>query len=309
MSRLLNLEVVPARPCDVDFAWYEDIRADLLRRTIKHMGRVLDVGCGRGGVLLMLSGQIGEGIGIDINQGDLHRAETERKQRKITNVMFQHADAIVLPFPSDSFDAVLLLGDVLAYPSTYGKHGSVVSELRRVLKEEGVAVHESMNWDWEYRWPYPPSDISFTRSGMNNFTMHRIRRNVSGLETAQDYVVLPETPLYQWILEQDWPVSPQGANIQLEVREYTPIPEEWLKLCGVSQYKHYRAQDLTRLYKSAGFHHPEVFAYGQTYDIAAKAGLLDQVAVFQSELATAEAEVAFTLRLGSGPWLFLVAEK
>jgi SAM-dependent methyltransferase len=257
----------------------------------------------------LLSEQIREGIGIDIDQGNLDRAENERQQRKITNVMFQHADATALPFPNDSFDVVLLLGDVLAYPSTNGKHGSVVSELRRVLKVGGVAVHESMNWEWEYRWPYPPSDISFTRSGMNNFTMQRIRRDVSGLETAQDYEVLPETRLYQWILEQEWPVSPQGANTQLEVREITPIPEEWLKFRSVSQYKHYRAQDIARLYKSVGFHHPEVFAYGQTYDIAAKAGVLEQVALFQSELATAEAEVAFTLRLGSGPWLFLVAEK
>ena len=55
--------------------------------------------------------------------------------------------------------------------------------------------------------------------------------------------------------------------------------------------------------------HPEVFAFGQTNDIAAKAGVLEQLALFQSELATAEAEVAFTLHLGSGPWLFLVAEK
>jgi len=309
MSRLLDLKVVPARPCDVDFAWYEEIRADLVCQTVKPMAWVLDVGCGGGGVLFLLSMQIEEGIGIDINQGDLEHAESERKQRKITNVMFQHANALALPFPSDSFDVVLLLGDVLAYPSTYGKHGSVVSELRRVLKEGGLAVHESMNWDWEYRWPYPPSDISFTQSGKNNFTMHRTRRDVSGLETAQDYEVLPGTPLYQWILEQDWPVSPQGVNTQLEVREVAPIPEEWLKFCSVSQYKHYRAQDLARLYKSAGFHHPEVFAYGQTYDIAAKAGLLEQVAVFQSELAAAEAEVAFTLRLGSGPWLFLVTVK
>jgi len=257
----------------------------------------------------MLSGQIGEGIGIDICQGDLDRAESERQRRKIPNVMFQHADATALPFPDGGFDVVLLLGDVLVYPSIYGKHETVVAELRRVLKEGGVAAHESMNWDWEYRWPYPPSNISFTRSGKNDFTMHRIRRDVSGLETAQDYEVLPGTPLYQWILEQEWPVSPQGANTQLEVREYTPIPEEWLKFCSVSQHKHYRAQDLARLYKRAGFHPPELFAYGQTYDIAAKAGLLEQVAAFQSELATAEAEVAFTLRLGSGPWLFLVAKK
>ena len=229
--------------------------------------------------------------------------------RKITNVMFQRADATVLPFLNDSFDVVLLLGDVLAYPSIYGRHEMVVSELRRILKEGGIAVHESMNWDWEYRWPYPPSDIWFKRSGTNSFSMHRIRRDASGLEMAQDYEVLPGTPLYQWILEQEWPVSPQGWNTHLEVREYTPVPEEWLKFCGVSQYKHYRPQDLVQLYKNAGFNHPEVFAYGQTYDIVAKAGLLEQIVMFRSKLATAEAEVAFTLHLGSGPWLFLIAEK
>jgi ubiquinone/menaquinone biosynthesis C-methylase UbiE len=309
MNRSLDLEIVPTRPCDVDFAWYEEIRACLLRQAVKLKGRALDVGCGPGDVLFLLSEQIGEGIGIDIDQGNLDRAENERQQRKITNIMFQQADATALPFPNDSFDIVLLLGDVLAYPSTYGKHISVVSELRRVLKLGGVAVHESMNWDWEYRWPYPPSDISFTRSGMNNFTLHRIKRDMTGLETAQDYEVLPETPLYQWILEQEWPVSPQGANTQLEVRENIPLPEEWIRFLNVSQYKHYRAQDLRRLYKSVGFHHPKVFAYGQTYDIAAKAGVLEQVAVFQSELASAEAEVAFKLHLGSGPWLFMVAEK
>ncbi len=37
-------------------------------------------------------------------------------------------------------------------------------------------------------------------------------------------------------------------------------------------------------------------------------GLLEQIGAFQAALALAEAELAFTLRLGSGPWLFLIAE-
>jgi ubiquinone/menaquinone biosynthesis C-methylase UbiE len=309
MTESLDLRVVPAHPCDVDFAWYEEIRAGLLRRTVARTNRVLDVGCGRGDVLLMLSEQIEEGIGIDICRDDLGHAECAQKRRGITNVVFHQADATALPFADSGFDVVLLLGDVLACLSTYREHETVVAELRRVLKEGGTAVHESMNWDWEYRWPYSPSDIWFTRSGKNDFTMHRIRRDASGSETTQDYQVLSATPLYQWILEQEWPVSPQGWNTHLEVKECAPIPKQWLRFCGVSHYKHYRAQDLARLYGRAGFHHPEVFAYGQTYDIAAKTGLLGQVAAFQSELAAAEAELAFTLRLGSGPWLFLVAEK
>jgi hypothetical protein len=50
-------------------------------------------------------------------------------------------------------------------------------------------------------------------------------------------------------------------------------------------------------------------SYNSKQVIAANAGLLEQVAAFKSELATAEAELAFTLHLGSDPWLFLVAEK
>jgi SAM-dependent methyltransferase len=168
----------------------------------------------------------------------MSRAERERQQRRIGNVSFRHADAQALPFPEDSFDVVLLLGDVLTYVDP-ANHMAVVAELWRVLKPGGRAIHESMNWDWEYRWPYPPSDIAFTRSGKGGLTAHRIKREPSGLETSQDYEVLPGTPLHRWILDQEWPVSPQEANTRLEVREHAPIPEAWLKPCGEGWYKHY----------------------------------------------------------------------
>jgi SAM-dependent methyltransferase len=307
-SESLNLSVVPQQPCDVDFGWYEEIRTDLLRRTAGHSGCVLDVGCGRGQVLLMLSEQIGEGLGIDVADEDLARAEGDRQKARIGNVSFRHGDARDLDLPDASFDVVLLLGDVLTYIDP-AQHNDVVAELWRVLKPGGRVVHESMNWDWEYRWPYPETDIAFKRAGEGRFTAHRNRRDASGLETSQDYEVSPGTPLDQWIGDQEWPVSPQEASTCLEVKEHRPIPEAWLKPCGESRYKHYCADDLVRLYGEASFGCVEIIPYGQTYDLVNKAGLLEQLAPFQSQLAHAEAELAFTLRLGSGPWLFAVAEK
>jgi len=307
-SETLNLSVVPQQPCDVDFGWYEEIRHELLRRTVGQAGRVLDVGCQRGGVLLMLSEQIEEGIGIDVADEDLARAESERQARGVENVAFQHGDALNLAFPDASFDVVLLLGDVLTYIDPT-KHGSVVGELYRVLKPGGRAVHESMNWSWEYRWPYPKTDIAFKRAGKERFTAHRLERDASGLETSRDYEVLPDTPLQCWILRQEWPVSPQEASTWLEVEEHTPVPEAWLKPTGESQFKHYCLDDLARLYSAGGFRHVEAFAYGQTYDLVNRAGLLEQISLFQSQLARTEAELALTLRLGSGPWLFAVSEK
>jgi ubiquinone/menaquinone biosynthesis C-methylase UbiE len=304
----LNLSVVPQQPCDVDFAWYNEIRDHLLRRTVGEADQVLDVGCGPGDVLLMLSGQIGAGIGIDISDDDLRRAESERQRQGIVNVTFRHGDATALPFPDGRFDVVLLLGDVLTYIDP-GEHEAVIAGLSRVLEDGGTVVHESMNWDWEYRWPYPATDIAFMRSGKDTFTAHRVKRDASGWETSQDDEVLPATPLHQWILDQEWPVSPQQASTRLEAREHAPIPEAWLKPCGESRYKHYGIGDLERLYSEAGFHHVEAFSYGQTYDLVNKAGLLEQLAPFRSQLAEAEANLAFTLRMGCGPWLFLVAGK
>lgn len=308
MGGLLDLSVVPQQPCDLDFGWYDEIRTSLLRRTVGQASRLLDVGCGRGEVLLMLAEQIGEGVGIDTADEDLARAESERQRQRVCNVTFRHSDATGIAFPEDSFDVVLLLGDVLTYVDP-GKHEAVVAELWRVLKPGGRAVHESMNWDWEYRWPYPLSDIAFTHSGKDAFTAHRIKREPSGLETSQDYEVLPGTPLHQWILGQEWPVSRPEATTRLEAREHAPIPEAWLRPGGESQYKHYCMGDLERLYSGAGFCHVEVVAYGQTYDLINRAGLLEQFTPFQSQLALVEAELASILRLGSGPWLFAVADK
>ncbi|MBN1936575.1 MAG: class I SAM-dependent methyltransferase [Anaerolineae bacterium] len=307
-SESLNLSVVPQQPCDVDFGWYEEIRDELLRQTVGQAGRVLDVGCGRGQVLLMLSGQIGEGIGIDVADEDLSHAESERQERGAENVSFRHGDALGLAFPDASFDVVLLLGDVLTYIDP-AKHGKVVADLYRVLKPGGQAVHESMNWTWEYRWPYPKMDIAFKRAGKEAFTAHRLARDAFGLEASQDYEVLPDTPLHRWIVAQEWPVSPQEASTWLEVQEHAPIPEAWLKPSGRSQFKHYCSGDLERLYSVGGFCSVEAFAYGQIYDLVNRAGLLEQIAPFQSQLACTEAELALTLRLGSGPWLFAVAEK
>jgi ubiquinone/menaquinone biosynthesis C-methylase UbiE len=304
----LSLSVVPPQPTDVDFGWYNEIRDHLLRRTVGQADQVLDVGCGPGDVLLMLSAQIGAGIGIDISDGDLRRAESERQRRDIANVTFRHGDTTALPFPDESYDTVLLLGDVLTYLEP-DKHGTVIAELSRVLEDGGTVVHESMNWDWEYSWPYPAVDIAFKRSGTGDYTGHRLERDASGLETSDNYEVLPETPLYRWISEQAWPVSPQGLNTWLEVREGTPITDEWCKFCGTSQTRHYGPRDLEQLYRSAGFRHVEVWSYGQTYDLVNKAGLLQQLVPFRSQLAAAEAELAFALRMGCGPWLFLVAEK
>ncbi|MBT4498784.1 MAG: class I SAM-dependent methyltransferase [Gemmatimonadetes bacterium] len=312
----MNLRVLPSGPCEIDFAWYDTLRTGLLRREAGSDVELLDVGCGRGDILLMLATQIRRGVGIDVDRAALSEAERRRTEQGIKGVTFQEGSVLNLDFADSQFDVVLLLGDVLTYPDLYGKHDRVLMEMKRVLRSGGKVVHQSMNWDWEYR-SYAPTLSCFKRDkgstwiqeGEGKLTFHRTRRTVAGLETTRDYEVVPDSPLEEWVQEQDWPVSPQEWNTSLDVEETGLLPRAWLKSTGVSRYKHYRPRDLQSLYRRAGFEKPEVIAYGQTYDIAEKAELLQEMIPFQDRLAEAEVELACGLRLGSGPWLLLVAGK
>ena len=301
----LELKALPSDPCEVDFAWYDMIRAELLRKTVGQAEKVLDVGCCQGEVLSMLSKQVGRGVGVDISEDDIAIAENTRKRQDIKNIEFIQADGVDLPFTSSTFDVVLCLGDVLSYSNLYGEQERVLSEMKRVLRDNGLTVYEGTNWDWEYR--LSPHWTFFTRTDDGRFYFHRAKRTASGRETVRAYEVVSETPLYDWILLQDWPVSPQGLNTSLDVIEEKPIPQRHLRFRGVNRGRYFTSRTLKRKYEHVGFPCVEVFAYGQTYDITSRTGLLETVEPLKAELAKAEAEMVFQLRMGSGPWLFLVA--
>lgn len=307
MRTHIKLRVVPSPPCDLDFTWYELIRSAFLRRIVAQQATVLDVGCGPGDVLLALSEQITRGFGIDISQNAITAADTTRTQRGTTNVQFIHANAVQLPFKAAAFDTALCLGDVLCYPNLYEHQERVVSEIHRVLRKNGLAVHECMNWDWEYR--SDPQGAVFKRQEGERFSFVRLERTPAGSELCHNYQVVSNSPLHEWVQEQVWPVSPMTWDVTLNVVEEEPISDSWLRFENISRHQHYTPAALQRLYQAAGFQRVETVAYGQTYDIVNKAGLLDTIAPYQEALATAEAQFACELRLGSGPWLLALAWK
>jgi hypothetical protein len=54
MRKSLKLKVLPNNPCEVDFTWYNLIRAELLRKTVRWTERALDVGLDYPSTLLTL---------------------------------------------------------------------------------------------------------------------------------------------------------------------------------------------------------------------------------------------------------------
>jgi ubiquinone/menaquinone biosynthesis C-methylase UbiE len=97
--------------------------------------RILDCGCGPGGISLGLAAYVPDGqvVGIDVEGGQLEMGREQARVRGIDNVRFERASVYKLPFADASFDAVL------AHAVLYhlGEPAQALQELLRVLKPGG----------------------------------------------------------------------------------------------------------------------------------------------------------------------------
>jgi len=94
---------------------------------------VLDVGTGHGEPALRVAevvGPAGTVAGIDPVVGMIEAARREASQRSQRNLRFEVARADTLPFPNDSFDAVVCRFGVMFFPSPIDG----IREMLRVLK-------------------------------------------------------------------------------------------------------------------------------------------------------------------------------
>ena len=125
--------------------WAQDLRKTTYRhlRTTPGM-RLLDVGCGRGEVVLALAdivGAAGSVTGIDFSEAMVATAREAGRGR--SNVAFERADAHDLPYPEASFDgcrAERVLEHVRDARRTLG-------EMRRVCRPGGRVVAAEPDWD------------------------------------------------------------------------------------------------------------------------------------------------------------------
>jgi SAM-dependent methyltransferase len=121
--------------------------------------RVLDVGCGRGLILVGAARRLttGSAVGIDIWQAeDLsgNRADVPLKNAALEGVAdrvsVQNADMRRLPFPDDSFDVVLSRAAIHNVYSAADR-ATTIREIARVLKRGGRAVIADIRHHGEYK--------------------------------------------------------------------------------------------------------------------------------------------------------------
>jgi len=121
---------------------FEPYAADLAQRLRKRtLSRVLEIAAGTGVVTRTLAAALPETVSIvatDLNQAMLDHAIGVGTKRA---VQWRQADAMRLPFPDASFDAVVCQFGVMFFPDK----SKAYSEARRVLKPAGVFIFNV--WD------------------------------------------------------------------------------------------------------------------------------------------------------------------
>jgi len=159
------------RRVEDSYWWYAILRESVAAEVKSHLAgraapRILDAGCGTGGMMAMLrredlSWQV---TGIDFSPEALEHT----RERGFPDVILGSVNA--LPFPNDSFDVVISL-DVLYFEGVNDREA--LSEFHRVLKPGGLLVLNLPAFD------LLRGEHDVAVRGVRRYTPFRVRRMLS----------------------------------------------------------------------------------------------------------------------------------
>jgi 2-polyprenyl-3-methyl-5-hydroxy-6-metoxy-1,4-benzoquinol methylase len=123
---------------EYDYALFEYYRsakvlAFLAQSGVTPTGRILDAGCGGGGMPLSFAEETAQVVGIDLVDRFRDAGTRLADEKQLANLAFLQADGTALPFAAASFDAVLSHA-VIEHVADAGEY---LVQCRRVLKPGG----------------------------------------------------------------------------------------------------------------------------------------------------------------------------
>jgi SAM-dependent methyltransferase len=117
-----------------------DAEAAFVAERLSHGARVLDCPCGTGRISIPLAQRGFKVAGLDISNRVLEVARAAAPELDL-----QQGDMRELPWPAESFDAVLNLWTAFGYFETQAEDERVLSEVARVLVPGGLFVIDTIN--------------------------------------------------------------------------------------------------------------------------------------------------------------------
>lgn len=171
-----------------------EIESALLGALPARVGRLLDIGCGTGGLLELLAARIDEGVGVDASRDMLALARTRLAEHGHAHLTVRQADMYRLPLADASFDAVTLQM-VLHYAED---PAAALAEAGRVLKPGGLllivdlAPHQRADLlgAHAHRWP------GFDDAEMAGWL------GATGCATARGTTIPGALPVCLWVAER-----------------------------------------------------------------------------------------------------------
>jgi len=122
--------------------------------------KILDLCCGQGRHMLELKRRGFENVeGLDRSRYLVNKARIQARKEGI-GIKIREGDARKLPYPTDSFDVVMILGNSFGYFESATDDEKVLSEVRRVLKPDGKLLlditdgeytrkkYQKRSWEW-----------------------------------------------------------------------------------------------------------------------------------------------------------------
>jgi ubiquinone/menaquinone biosynthesis C-methylase UbiE len=126
--------------------WQNAVRDKVIFLSDDAAGKLLEIGCGEGLLLLKLASLKPklDIYGIDIWNEILVRAQSKFDKNNIQNVLLSQADATQLPFKDKFFDCVICINVFFNLPSEAMVKQSL-EEISRVVKKEGKIIFDIRN--------------------------------------------------------------------------------------------------------------------------------------------------------------------
>lgn len=213
---------------------------------------LLDCGCGPGSITIGFAEKVfpGKVIGVDIQAEQLEYAKRISAEKKISNVEFQQANALSLPFADNSFD-VIYANALLCHIKD---PMNVIKEFKRVLKPNGFVASREMDWGAILIYPENPllmEALNLREKALSilgcdyrigrklrelflNAGFNKVNGSASCEYIPNDdiYKDIPEYMAQQWetapfaqiVLEQKWTTKARIKEYQNALREFPNVP-------------------------------------------------------------------------------------
>ena len=159
---------------NIDTPWHNFVKSEIEKEHDLTSKRILEIGCGRGGLAVFLSKvnqSSNEIVACDFSSTAVEKGEAYSKSLGINNIIWRCADIQSIPFDDSFFDVVISCETVEHVPDPF----KAVQELGRVLKPGGkfiLTTPNYMNLVGLYRFYLRLTFRKWTEMGqpINNFT-------------------------------------------------------------------------------------------------------------------------------------------